>query len=86
MHADAPSIFPPSLPGRSIKEADYANVAGVFRVDRRATPAMRSSLLYKLSYHRFGTVHTDPGQPPGYDRVRRTAFGDKVLPGLGLDF
>lgn len=40
---------------------------------------MRNSLLYKLSYHRYGKVFTDTGKPSGYDRVRRAEIGVKDI-------
>ena len=40
-------------------------------VDEKATRAMRESVLYKLSYHRFSQVKTESRQPAGYDRTRR---------------
>lgn len=63
--------------GANIKESDYLSARGIFRIDQGGTSAMTESLLYQLSYHRFATVYTDSGQPKGYDRVRRAAFGNK---------
>ena len=69
----ASSVFP------SISEADYFTASGEFRVDKRGAPALLNSLLYKLSYHRFGEVSTEYERPAGYDRVRRQEVGNKEL-------
>lgn len=65
--------------GSTIRESDYFSTMGSFRVDRGATAAMRESLLYKLSYFRFGSMYTDPGQPSGFDRVRKAEIGSKDI-------
>lgn len=38
---------------------------------------MKQSLLYKLSYYRFGLVPTQAGRGSGYDRVRQAEIGNK---------
>eukprot|EP00041_Stephanoeca_diplocostata_P020835 m.474267 g.474267 ORF g.474267 m.474267 type:complete len:127 (-) comp21675_c1_seq2:144-524(-) len=63
----------------TIAEDDYFSSTGQFRVDNGATAALRDSLLYKLSYHRFDTVFTEPGKPSGYDRVRRSEIARKRI-------
>ena len=60
-----------------MREADYLGSNGELRVDRGGTEAMHSSLLYKLSYHRFGQVMTEYGKPYGWDRVRDVEIGSK---------
>lgn len=49
-----------------IQEPNYFN-QGEYRVDDRASPAMRESLMYKMSYYRFAELFG--GQQP-MDRVR----------------
>eukprot|EP00171_Calliarthron_tuberculosum_P007773 IDg7773t1 len=49
----------------TVKERDYLNAQGGYTVDDSASPTMKESLMYKLSYYRFGDA---PGQ--GHDRVR----------------
>lgn len=62
-----------------IQEPNYFN-QGEYRVDDRASPAMRESLMYKMSYYRFGELFG--GQQP-MDRVR----GQQVpLNGPKLDY
>ncbi|KAI8076886.1 Oligosaccharyl transferase STT3 subunit-domain-containing protein [Halteromyces radiatus] len=51
-----------------IKESNYFTPSGDYRVDDQASPAMRDSLMYKMSYYRFNELFG--GQPP-MDRVRR---------------
>merc|ERR1712176_339451 len=42
------------------------------------TKTMKDSLMYKLSYYRFGKVSTRPGMT-GYDNVRRYEIGHKDI-------
>ncbi|KAJ9515404.1 hypothetical protein QJQ45_016406 [Haematococcus lacustris] len=59
-----------------IKESDYlAN--GDYTIGPRGTPTMLNTIMYKMSYHDFGGITTQHGQPPGYDRVRYTEIGSK---------
>jgi dolichyl-diphosphooligosaccharide--protein glycosyltransferase len=44
-------------------------------VGKDAPPALLDSLLYTLSFHRFGQLHAG-----GFDRVRREEIGRKELP------
>lgn len=59
-----------------IHESAYMH-EGEYRVDRRATAAMKDSLLYRLSYYRFGSMMTEQGHAYGFDRVRGVEIGDK---------
>jgi len=61
----------------NIKEADYYSKQGEYRVDAGASPTMLNTLMYKLCYYRFGSVYTDGGRPPGWDRVRNVEIGNK---------
>ncbi|CDW54120.1 Argonaute 1 isoform B [Trichuris trichiura] len=63
--------------GRHIHEADYLSASGEYRIDREASPTMLNSLMYKLSYYRFGQVYTESSKPQGYDRVRHAEIGNK---------
>ncbi|KAG2226013.1 hypothetical protein INT45_002479 [Circinella minor] len=51
-----------------IKESNYFTPSGDYRVDDQASPAMRDSLMYKMSYYRFNELFG--GQQP-MDRVRQ---------------
>lgn len=51
-----------------IKESDYFTATGDYRVDDKASAAMKNSLMYKMSYYRF-TELFGPQQP--VDRVRQ---------------
>lgn len=50
-----------------VKERDYFTARGEYRVDDEATPTMRNSLMYKMSYYNFNTLFP-AGQAT--DRVR----------------
>lgn len=51
-----------------IKESDYFTPTGDYRVDDKASPAMKNSLMYKMSYYRFTELF---GPHPPQDRVRQ---------------
>ncbi|KAH9373748.1 hypothetical protein HPB48_016594 [Haemaphysalis longicornis] len=63
--------------GRHIKEQDYYTPSGEFSVDREGSPVLLNCLMYKMCYYRFGSVYTEAGKPPGYDRVRNAEIGNK---------
>lgn len=63
--------------GSHIKEHDYYTPTGEFRVDKEGSPILLNCLMYKMCYYRFGSVYTEQGKPPGYDRVRNTEIGNK---------
>ncbi|KAL1990278.1 hypothetical protein VTN49DRAFT_6117 [Thermomyces lanuginosus] len=50
-----------------VKERDFFTMHGEYRVDNEATPTMRNSLMYKMSYHNYHRLFQG-GQP--VDRVR----------------
>ncbi|KAJ5563647.1 hypothetical protein N7535_008811 [Penicillium sp. DV-2018c] len=50
-----------------VKERDFFTARGEYRVDAEATPTMKNSLMYKMSYHNFQSLFP-PGQ--AVDRVR----------------
>ncbi|KAK2865484.1 oligosaccharyl transferase stt3 subunit [Arthroderma sp. PD_2] len=50
-----------------VKERDFFTARGEYRVDDQATPTMRNSLMYKMSYYNFNNLFP-PGQ--AQDRVR----------------
>lgn len=59
-----------------IKEEDYVGRYG-YRVDNQMLPAMKNSLMYRLSYYRTWDVETSAGKPKGYDNVREVNPGYK---------
>jgi dolichyl-diphosphooligosaccharide--protein glycosyltransferase len=61
-----------------IQEADYF-AEGQYRMDAGGAPAMLNSLMYRLSYYRFGELQTQMGRPPGFDRVRNVEVGVKNI-------
>ena len=40
---------------------------------------MKNSLMYKMSYYRFGEIQLDYRSPAGFDRVRNTEIGVKNI-------
>jgi len=62
-----------------IKEPDYFTPRGEYRVDAEGAPALLNSLMYKLSYYRFGSTQLEPGKPTGFDRVRNAEIGNKKI-------
>ncbi|KAK4687656.1 dolichyl-diphosphooligosaccharide---protein glycosyltransferase, partial [Tremellales sp. Uapishka_1] len=50
-----------------VQEANYFTQRGEYAVDDRATPTMKNSLMYKMSYFRFNELF---GGQPAQDRVR----------------
>ncbi|CAG8463541.1 92_t:CDS:2 [Diversispora eburnea] len=49
-----------------VKEVNFFTPRGEYRVDDEATPTMRNSLMYKMSYHNYNELFGGQGQ----DRVR----------------
>ena len=66
----------------NIKEINYY-VTGSdppeYSIGPDASVSMKNSLMYKLTYYRFGEVTIDPRQPTGFDRVRNAEIGDKNI-------
>ncbi|KAJ5986898.1 Dolichyl-diphosphooligosaccharide--protein glycosyltransferase subunit stt3 [Penicillium sp. IBT 35674x] len=52
-----------------VKERDFFTARGEYRVDDEATPTMKNSLMYKMSYYNYQSLFP-PGQ--AVDRVRGT--------------
>ncbi|AGO11009.1 AaceriAFR491Wp [[Ashbya] aceris (nom. inval.)] len=50
-----------------IRERNYFSASGEYRMDAAASPTMKNSLIYKLSYHRFPDLF---GGSQAVDRVR----------------
>lgn len=61
----------------NIQERDYFTRNGEYSVGADVSATMANSLMYKLSYYRFGEVYLDPHRPRGFDRVRSTEIGRK---------
>jgi dolichyl-diphosphooligosaccharide--protein glycosyltransferase len=49
-----------------VKEGNFFTSRGEYRVDDEATPTMRNSIMYKMSYHNYNELFGGQGQ----DRVR----------------
>ncbi|OAF68150.1 hypothetical protein A3Q56_04094 [Intoshia linei] len=67
-----------SIPeGKNLHEHDY--FGNGLRIDKHASKAMKESVIYKTSYHRFTQKNTVKDQPPGFDRVRNQVAQDVKL-------
>eukprot|EP01106_Pelomyxa_sp_JSP_P010629 TRINITY_DN280_c0_g1_i1.p3 TRINITY_DN280_c0_g1~~TRINITY_DN280_c0_g1_i1.p3 ORF type:complete len:137 (+),score=49.94 TRINITY_DN280_c0_g1_i1:727-1137(+) len=62
-----------------VRERDYVDAHGEYRVDSRAPPAMLNSLMYSLCYYNFDKVYTERDKPAGIDRVRGVEIGRKGI-------
>lgn len=58
-----------------IKEANFLDATGNYRVDDQAGKALLDSTMYKLSYYRFADCGPMFGAPRGFDRVRNAVIG-----------
>jgi dolichyl-diphosphooligosaccharide---protein glycosyltransferase len=65
------SVYP------DVKESDYLTNRGEYRIDKEGSQTMLNSLMYKMSYYRFGEMMTQYGMPTGFDRVRGVEIGRK---------
>ena len=64
----------------TLNEKDYIkNEERPFDVGYNATQAMKDSVMYKLSYYRFGELVTDDRGMTGFDRVRQTEILEKNI-------
>ena len=59
---------------KEIVESKFFSAAGDYSVDDNASPTMRESLMYKMSYYRFNELF---GGGPGQDRARGSAGPSK---------
>ena len=59
-----------------INERNFFTDRGEYRIDDQATPTMRNSLLYKMSYYRFNDLF---GGQKGYDSVRGSHVASKPI-------
>ncbi|KAJ3040554.1 oligosaccharyl transferase stt3 subunit [Rhizophlyctis rosea] len=59
-----------------ISERNFFTDRGEYRIDDEASPTMKNSLLYKMSYYRFNDLF---GGKPGYDSVRGSYVSTKPI-------
>uniref|UniRef100_A0A1I7VVB0 dolichyl-diphosphooligosaccharide--protein glycotransferase n=1 Tax=Loa loa TaxID=7209 RepID=A0A1I7VVB0_LOALO len=62
---------------KEIHEANYFTEAGDYSVGAKASETMLNSVMYKISYYRFGDVEMSYRQPAGFDRTRGYVIGRK---------
>ncbi|KAI6243432.1 Dolichyl-diphosphooligosaccharide--protein glycotransferase [Aphelenchoides fujianensis] len=60
-----------------IREADYFTESGEYSVGVQASKTMTDSIMYRMSYYRFGEVRMGYNQPGGFDRTRGYPIGVK---------
>lgn len=65
-----------------VNERSYFTDRGEYRIDDFATPAMRDSLLYKMSLYGFGEVY---GNRDVVDRVRQQKLSSEYAKSIHLD-
>jgi dolichyl-diphosphooligosaccharide--protein glycosyltransferase len=42
-----------------VQESDFFTPRGEYKVDNEATPTMKNSLMYKMSYYRYAVSHSE---------------------------
>lgn len=62
-----------------IKESNYYNSAGSYKVDKSGSPTLLNSLMYKLCYYRYGEIKLKKDEEKGYDSVRKVVIGNKDI-------
>ncbi|KAJ3416106.1 oligosaccharyl transferase stt3 subunit [Chytridiales sp. JEL 0842] len=60
-----------------VNERSFFTERGEYRVDDQATPTMKNSIMYKMSYYRFADLFGPQGNP--YDRVRGSPIPKKPI-------
>ena len=61
--------------GSHIKESDYYTSTGEFRIDKDGSPTLLNCLMYKMCYHRFGSVYTEGGMLISLDSLVNSSVG-----------
>lgn len=56
-----------------VVERDFFTTGGEYKVDKEATPTMKNSMMYKMSYYRFAESQ---GRSANMDRVRQQVIED----------
>ncbi|KAL4001849.1 Oligosaccharyl transferase STT3 subunit family protein [Acanthocheilonema viteae] len=64
---------------KEIHEADYFTESGDYSVGADASETMLNSVMYKISYYRFGDFEIGYRQQTGYDRTRGYVIGRKNI-------
>jgi dolichyl-diphosphooligosaccharide--protein glycosyltransferase len=65
----ASGVFP------DVRESDFLDNDGQYRLDTSMGVGLRDSLMYRLSYYKFADVGPLMGGPRGFDRVRNVEIG-----------
>uniref|UniRef100_A0A0R3RI18 dolichyl-diphosphooligosaccharide--protein glycotransferase n=1 Tax=Elaeophora elaphi TaxID=1147741 RepID=A0A0R3RI18_9BILA len=64
---------------KEIHEANYFTESGDYSVGSKASETMLNSVMYKISYYRFGDFEVRYRQKTGYDRTRGYVIGRKNI-------
>uniref|UniRef100_A0A1I8EHD0 dolichyl-diphosphooligosaccharide--protein glycotransferase n=1 Tax=Wuchereria bancrofti TaxID=6293 RepID=A0A1I8EHD0_WUCBA len=64
---------------KEIHEANYFTESGDYSVGAEASETMLSSVMYKISYYRFGDFEMSYLKPAGFDRTRGYVIGRKNI-------
>lgn len=62
-----------------IREPDYFTARGEYKMDSEVSDRMKNSIMYKMSYYRFGEVRASWNSPGGFDRARNVEIGHKDI-------
>jgi dolichyl-diphosphooligosaccharide--protein glycosyltransferase len=62
---------------KNVNESDWYSSQGFYTSGPGASKTMTESLMYKMSYYRFGEVVMEYGRPGGYDRARGYDIAEK---------
>jgi dolichyl-diphosphooligosaccharide--protein glycosyltransferase len=60
-----------------VRESDFLDDDGQYRLDENMGKGLRDSLMYRLSYYKFADVGPMMGASRGFDRVRNVEIGLK---------
>ncbi|KAM3724112.1 Dolichyl-diphosphooligosaccharide--protein glycosyltransferase subunit [Dirofilaria immitis] len=64
---------------KEIHEANYFTESGDYSVGAEASETMLNSVMYKISYYRFGDIELGYRQQAGFDRTRGYIIGRKNI-------
>lgn len=62
----------------TINEKEFLTPEGAYSVGPKMGPALRESMIYKMSYYRFAELQLQPGVK-GWDRARNQEIGVKDI-------
>ena len=60
-----------------VREDNFYNKQGQYKVDKSGSETMLNCLMYKLIYYRFSEVRSGRSEETGFDTVRDVAIGNR---------